>query len=259
MSRRRGGGGDRAHARHAAARARRAGQAHEGGRARAREDSRSASASGWRAARSKVSLRQSPKAVHAADRRAVQPRPNGSARRRRASKLVQAGYRGQASLRRLPVLPPGDAGRPVRRLRCSTSSVIDAWTSRRPSRSRVCLALDLCRHPGAVLFLKNRIAKRQLSIKRAFPDALDLLLICVESGMSIEPAFKKVAEEIGRQSVALAEELTLTTAELSYLQDRKHGLRESGQAHRPRRRQVGLHGAASRPSVTARRWRRRFA
>ena len=40
-------------------------------------------------------------------------------------------------------------------------------------------------------FLKNRIAKRQLSIKRAFPDALDLLLICVESGMSIEAAFKQ--------------------------------------------------------------------
>ena len=71
------------------------------------------------------------------------------------------------------------------------------------------------------LFLKNRIAKRQLSIKRAFPDALDLLLICVESGMSIEAAFKKVSQEVGSQSVALAEELTLTTAELSYLQDRK--------------------------------------
>lgn len=70
-------------------------------------------------------------------------------------------------------------------------------------------------------FLKNRIAKRQLSIKRAFPDALDLLLICVESGMSIEAAFKKVSVEIGSQSIALAEELTLTTAELSYLQDRK--------------------------------------
>jgi tight adherence protein C len=70
-------------------------------------------------------------------------------------------------------------------------------------------------------FLKNRIAKRQLSIKRAFPDALDLLLICVESGMSIEAAFKKVSAEIGSQSIALAEELTLTTAELSYLQDRK--------------------------------------
>jgi tight adherence protein C len=70
-------------------------------------------------------------------------------------------------------------------------------------------------------FLKNRIAKRQLSIKRAFPDALDLLLICVESGMSIEAAFKRVSAEIGSQSIALAEELTLTTAELSYLQDRK--------------------------------------
>ena len=71
------------------------------------------------------------------------------------------------------------------------------------------------------LFIKNKIAKRQLSIKRAFPDALDLLLICVESGMSIEAGFKKVAAEIGSQSIAIAEELTLTTAELSYLPERK--------------------------------------
>ena len=71
------------------------------------------------------------------------------------------------------------------------------------------------------LFLKNQIQKRQLSIRRAFPDALDLLLICVESGMSIEAAFRKVSQEIGSQSIPLAEELTLTTAELSYLQDRK--------------------------------------
>ena len=73
--------------------------------------------------------------------------------------------------------------------------------------------------PG--VFLRNRIQHRQLSIKRAFPDALDLMLICVESGMSIEAAFKRVADEIGTQSVPLAEELTLTTAELSYLQDRR--------------------------------------
>jgi tight adherence protein C len=71
------------------------------------------------------------------------------------------------------------------------------------------------------MFLKNQIQKRQLSVRRAFPDALDLLLICVESGMSIEAAFKKVAEQVGSQSIALAEELTLTTAELSYLQDRR--------------------------------------
>ncbi len=71
------------------------------------------------------------------------------------------------------------------------------------------------------LFIKNQIARRQLSIKRAFPDALDLLLICVESGNSIEAGFKRVAEEIGTQSIPLAEELTLTMAELSYLQDRR--------------------------------------
>jgi tight adherence protein C len=71
------------------------------------------------------------------------------------------------------------------------------------------------------IFLKNQIQKRQLSIRRAWPDALDLLLICVESGMSIEAAFRKVSQEIGSQSIPLAEELTLTTAELSYLQDRK--------------------------------------
>jgi tight adherence protein C len=71
------------------------------------------------------------------------------------------------------------------------------------------------------LMLKNKIQHRQLSISRAFPDALDLLLICVESGMSIEAAFRRVSQEVGSQSVALAEEFMLTTAELSYLQDRR--------------------------------------
>ena len=72
-----------------------------------------------------------------------------------------------------------------------------------------------------LMILNNKIQRRQLSVKRAFPDALDLLLICVEAGMSIEAAFKRVADEIGSQSVPLAEELTLTTAELSYLPDRR--------------------------------------
>jgi tight adherence protein C len=71
------------------------------------------------------------------------------------------------------------------------------------------------------LYLKNTISKRQLSMRRAFPDAMDLLLICVESGMSIEPALRKVSGEIGAQSVELAEELALATAELSYLPDRR--------------------------------------
>jgi len=88
------------------------------------------------------------------------------------------------------------------------------------------------------LFLKNKIQRRQLSIKRAFPDALDLLLICVESGMSVEAAFRKVSEEIGSQSIALAEELTLTTAELSYLPNRR-------QAYENLAQRVGLEGVRS--------------
>jgi tight adherence protein C len=85
----------------------------------------------------------------------------------------------------------------------------------------ICLAATYLGMHVPSLFLKNRIQHRQLSIKRAFPDALDLLLICVESGMSVEAGFKRVAGEMGTQSIPLAEELTLTTAELSYLQDRR--------------------------------------
>lgn len=71
------------------------------------------------------------------------------------------------------------------------------------------------------IFLSNQTSKRQLSMRQAFPDALDLMLICVEAGMSIEHAFRKVSQEIGTQSIAMAEELALTTAELSYLPERR--------------------------------------
>ena len=78
------------------------------------------------------------------------------------------------------------------------------------------------------MFLANRIQKRQQSLSRAFPDSLDLLLICVESGMTIEAGFARVANEMGRQSIELAEELMLTTAELSYIQDRRQAYENFG-------------------------------
>ena len=71
------------------------------------------------------------------------------------------------------------------------------------------------------IFLKNKATKRQQSMKRAFPDVLDLMLICVQSGMSVEHALGIVADQIGTQSVELAEELKLTMAELSFLPNRK--------------------------------------
>lgn len=74
------------------------------------------------------------------------------------------------------------------------------------------------------IVVSNIIQRRQQSIQRYWPDALDLMLICVEAGMSIEAAIQRVAREIGGQSVPLAEELSLTHAELSYLQDRRRAL-----------------------------------
>ncbi|MBY0227624.1 MAG: type II secretion system F family protein [Hyphomicrobium sp.] len=71
------------------------------------------------------------------------------------------------------------------------------------------------------VFIENLAQKRQQSIRQAFPDSLDMLLICVQSGMSVESAFGKVAKEITQQSLELGEELALTTAELSYLGERR--------------------------------------
>jgi tight adherence protein C len=135
-------------------------------------------------------------------------------------KLVQAGFRGQAPyiaflFFRLisPVV--------LFLFALFYLFVVLEWDQPSSVKIGICLGAAYAGMQVPYFFLKNRIAKRQLSIKRAFPDALDLLLICVESGMSIEAAFKRVAQEIGSQSIPLAEELTLTTAELSYLQDRK--------------------------------------
>ncbi len=136
------------------------------------------------------------------------------------AKLIQAGYRGQAPyvaflFFRMVV--------PIGMLLFSLFYVFLVLKLNQPAfvKLGICIGATYLGMQIPYLFLKNKIARRQLSIRRAFPDALDLLLICVESGMSIEAAFRKVSAEIGTQSVALAEELILTTAELSYLPDRR--------------------------------------
>ncbi|GAA0870441.1 type II secretion system F family protein [Brevundimonas basaltis] len=88
-------------------------------------------------------------------------------------------------------------------------------------RLTICMFAAVIGFYGPNIFLANRIAKRRASIMQAFPDALDLLLICVEAGMSIEAAIQKVSQEIGGSSIDLAEEMTLLSAELSYLPDRR--------------------------------------
>jgi tight adherence protein C len=105
-------------------------------------------------------------------------------------------------------------------------------------KAGIVLCVSYLGYYGPTIYVKNQISKRQKSIRRAWPDALDLLLICVESGMGVESAFRKVSEEIGAQSIPLAEELSLTTAELSYLSDRRKAYENLGN-------RTGLEGVRS--------------
>src|SRR5258708_2153391 len=167
----------------------------------------------------KVSLRQSPKQVVqkvVEDFNLTKWLAQESAR----EKLVMAGHRGQAPYVTflffrliMPIIALVGTAIYLFLISKSDSSTF--------LKVGYCVGATYLGMQAPMLYLRNGIKKRQLSIKRAFPDALDLLLICVESGMSVEVAFRKVSTEIGTQSVPLAEEFTLTTAELSYLQDRK--------------------------------------
>ena len=78
------------------------------------------------------------------------------------------------------------------------------------------------------IFLRNTIAKRAKELERAYPNTLDLLLICVESGMSIELAVRKVSQEIGVESIAMAEEMALLAAEMSFLEERRTAFENLG-------------------------------
>jgi len=135
-------------------------------------------------------------------------------------KLVQAGYRGQAPYITFLFFRMVT---PVAALVLSVGYVFFVLHLQQSTSVKIgiCIAAAYVGMHLPLMILKSKIQRRQLSIKRAFPDTLDLLLICVESGMSIEAAFKKVSDEIGTQSVPLAEELTLTMAELSFLSDRR--------------------------------------
>ena len=184
----------------------------------------------------KVSLRQTPKQLVS---RVVEDfnLTKWLAQEAARDKLIMAGYRGHA-----PYITFLFA-RMVAPLVLFIGSVVYVFLiahmeKSMPIKIGMCVGAAYAGLQAPMLFLKNAISKRQLSIKRAFPDALDLLLICIESGMSVEMAFRKVATEIVGQSIALSEEFTLTTAELSYLQDRKV-------AYENLARRTGLEGVKS--------------
>ena len=71
------------------------------------------------------------------------------------------------------------------------------------------------------IFLKNKITKRTDLIRKGLPDALDLLVICAEAGLTVDAAFNRVAKELGRAYPELGEEFALTSIELAFLTERR--------------------------------------
>jgi tight adherence protein C len=74
------------------------------------------------------------------------------------------------------------------------------------------------------LYVSNLTSKRQLALSKGLPDALDLLVICAESGLALDIALERVANEIGAANPALAEEIELTSIELGFLPERRQAL-----------------------------------
>jgi tight adherence protein C len=143
------------------------------------------------------------------------------------NKLRMAGFRGQAPL---VAFLFARVTLPLLLFALALFYLLAVVELEQPTMVKVLLALGVA-YVGFYapnLYVSNVMSKRQTSIRRAWPDALDLLLICVESGMTAEAAFRKVSEEIGAQSIELAEELTLTTAELSYLPERRQAYENLG-------------------------------
>ena len=71
------------------------------------------------------------------------------------------------------------------------------------------------------LFIQNKITKRTDLIRKGLPDALDLLVICAEAGLTVDAAFERVAKELGRAYPELGDEFSLTSIELSFLTERR--------------------------------------
>jgi tight adherence protein C len=135
-------------------------------------------------------------------------------------KLAQAGFRGPAAISRFYFF------RLVSPFALAMAALvylffINSFGLPLMTRITACVAAFVAGYYAPNIYVSNVATKRRESIVGVFPDALDLLLICVESGMSIEAAIMKVGQEVGGGSIELAEELSLLSAELSYLPERR--------------------------------------
>ena len=112
----------------------------------------------------------------------------------------------------------------------SLKSRIPVWQEFVP-RFKATLELGVCAmifavavgigYKGPEIFIQNMITKRTHAIRKGLPDALDLLVICAEAGLTVDAAFNRVAKELGRAYPELGDEFALTAIELSFLTERR--------------------------------------
>ena len=135
-------------------------------------------------------------------------------------KLAWAGYRNKEvavlliGLRMvLPIVFGGIAG-----ILLYVVDIYPDWEFKRVAALSLVVFLS---YKGPELFLKNKATKRTDAIRKGLPDALDLLVICAEAGLTVDAAFNRVAKELGRAYPELGDEFALTAIELSFLNERK--------------------------------------
>ena len=104
--------------------------------------------------------------------------------------------------------------------------VVLYWTDTFPDwgsfkRFMAFAAMVVAGYKGPEIYLKNKANKRTDLIRKGLPDALDLLVICAEAGLTVDAAFNRVAKELGRAYPELGDEFALTAIELSFLTERR--------------------------------------
>ncbi|WP_086607894.1 type II secretion system F family protein [Erythrobacter donghaensis] len=137
-------------------------------------------------------------------------------------KLAHAGYRNKelavviiGARAILPILVGGLMGTLI--------YLVDFWPDWSPMFRLIVFGGSVwASYKGPEIFLSNKASKRTKEIQKGLPDALDLLVICAEAGLTVDAAFNRVAKELGRAYPELGDEFALTAIELSFLNERKH-------------------------------------
>jgi tight adherence protein C len=100
--------------------------------------------------------------------------------------------------------------------------VVEFWPDWGPMTRLFAFAMSVfLSYKGPELYLSNKATKRTKEIQKGLPDALDLLVICAEAGLTVDAAFNRVAKELGRAYPELGDEFALTAIELSFLNERR--------------------------------------